>query len=84
MRDIATTRSGHMREMLNLVEDLQEAFAEFATWAKYRDELKNGPLYWNLPCIPDGQYPPDVSGYKVPSKLADKIRAGLDRLRAEM
>jgi hypothetical protein len=72
------------RELRNLVEDLQADFAKFMHWARERDALEQSVSEWNSQAISDGCYPRQASTHYRPSRLAEKIRAGLDRLRQEV
>lgn len=72
MRDVATTRSGHMRDMLNLVEDLQAALSEVHRLR----HLQRAPETRRL-----------LGDRDIEQLVAEKmeaLRAGLDRLRAEL
>ena len=66
----------------NLVEDLQSDFEMFVAWAKIQDEDALNPDQWTEPVIPYAGE--DVKLKHKPGFLAERIRAGLDRLRAEL
>lgn len=67
------TRSGHQREMLNLMEDLQESLGEVQRLRKLQADV---PEYRRV--ITDKEVNDLVT------RALDVLRAGLDRLRAEM